>query len=738
MNKKVRFQWGAFLLFLLYGGLFFLLLGRFIYIQVTGEVNGEVLQQRAEEKYSRAQVLEAHRGTIQDRNGNVLAEDTLTYKLYAVVSEEATAHAYDPRHVLDVEETATRLSEHLDLPKEEIAKRLQDGLADEDRYQVEFGAEGRNISHQEMKAIEALNLPGINFEKDLKRLYTNGRFASHLIGFAIKEDVEENKTRLVGKMGLERIYDEILTGTPGRVEYKTDRGGMLLPSSEKLVTEPLHGADIKLTNDRTIQNFLEEAVSDVQEQYEPEKITALVVKADSGEILAMTQRPTFDPNTREGLTTNWLNESVENTIEPGSTMKIFTLAAAIEEGKWDPNAWYKSGSYKLLDRTIYDHNVVGWGSITYLEGFQRSSNVSMAYLLEKLGDETFINYIKEFGFGEKTGIDLPNEATGIISDRYPINRLTTTYGQGTTVTPLQLVQGMTAIANEGTMYQPYIIDEIVDPNTGEKLLNHEPVSKESPISAATANQVKDILASTVTSEKGTAQKFKLDSYTSAGKTGTAQIPDSNGNYLWGRQLFLYSFLGMAPVEDPELIVYVAVHKPKIEATEVGSDPTSYIFNYVTENSLKYMNISPDETVERQRIELEDYAGQDVATVQSTLQAQGLEVVTVGAEGAVTEQFPTEGTPVVTGTKVFLKSQGESGLPDMTGWSSREVRVFKEFTGYPIEMTGSGFVIRQSVTPGTVLNPDTPLVIELGSPEEVYTSEPIEVEGEPIEEPVEGE
>lgn len=735
MNKKVRFQWGAFLLFLFYGGLFFLLLGRFIYIQTTGIVNGEILEQRAEEKYNRSQILEAHRGTIQDRNGNILAEDTLSYKLFAVLSESATVNAHDPRHVIDVQQTATQLSAYIDMSATEIAARLQEGI-DNERYQVEFGLAGRNISHQVMQKIRSQNLPGIQFDKDLKRHYPNGSFASHLIGFAIKEETEDKKERLIGKMGLERIYDEVMTGTPGTLEYQSDRRGFLLPSSDKLITEPKNGADIHLTNDRTIQNFLEEAVSNVQEQYEPEKVTALVVKADSGEILAMTQRPTFDPNTREGLTTNWLNESVENTIEPGSTMKIFTLAAAIEEGKWDPNAWYKSGSYRLLDRTIYDHNVVGWGSITYLEGFQRSSNVAMAYLLERLGDDVFIDYIKQFGFGEKTGIDLPNEATGIISDRYPINRLTTAYGQGTTVTPLQLVQGMTAIANEGMMYQPYIIDKVVDPNTGEHLLDHEPVSKPSPISAATANQVKEILASTLTSERGTAQKFKLDSYTSAGKTGTAQIPDSNGQYLWGRQLFLYSFLGMAPVEDPELIVYVAVHKPKIEPTEVGSDPTSYIYKYVTENALKYMNIAPMESTERQQVEIGDYSGRPVAEVQTELQALGLEVVTFGAEGNVSAQYPLNQTKVVTGNKVFLKGEGQVLVPDMAGWSSREVQVMEQLSGIPIERTGSGFVVNQSMTAGTAADVSVPIVVKLSSPEEAYTSEPIEVEGES--EPIEDE
>ncbi|MFC4354367.1 penicillin-binding transpeptidase domain-containing protein [Chryseomicrobium palamuruense] len=735
MNKKVRFQWGAFLLFLFYGGLFFLLLGRFIYIQTTGIVNGEVLEQRAEEKYNRSQILEAHRGTIQDRNGNVLAEDTLSYKIFAVLSESATVNAHDPRHVIDVQQTAEKLSAYIDMSAEDIATRLQEGI-DNERYQVEFGAAGRNLSHQVMQKIRSQNIPGIQFDKDLKRHYPNGSFASHLIGFAIKEETEEKKERLIGKMGLERIYDKVMTGTPGMLEYQSDRRGFLLPSSDKLITEPKNGADIYLTNDRTIQNFLEEAVTDVQEQYEPEKVTALVVKADSGEILAMTQRPTFDPNTREGLTTNWLNESVENTIEPGSTMKIFTLAAAIEEGKWDPNAWYKSGSYRLLDRTIYDHNVVGWGSITYLEGFQRSSNVAMAYLLERLGDDVFIDYIKAFGFGEKTGIELPNEAAGIISDRYPINRLTTAYGQGTTVTPLQLIQGMTAIANEGTMYQPFIIDKVVDPNTGENLLDHEPVSKPSPISAATANHVKEILASTVTSETGTAQKFKLDSYTSAGKTGTAQIPDTNGQYLWGRQLFLYSFLGMAPVEDPELIVYVAVHKPKIEPTEVGSDPTSYIYKYVTENALKYLNITPMDFTERQQVEVGDYTNRPVADVQSELQALGLEVITLGAEGNITSQYPHRDTKVVTGNKIFLRGSGAVTVPDMSGWSSREVQVMEQLSGIPMERTGSGFVVSQSVTAGTIADGSVPIVVKLSSPEEAYTSEPIKMEGES--EPIEDE
>ena len=628
MNKKFRFQWGAFLMFLLYGGLFFLLLSRFVFIQYTGTAEGQELSTKAENRYSREQTLQASRGKIIDRNGEIIAQDTLSYKMIAVISPRASGSSGIQRHVTDTAKTAKVLSKYINMSEEEIISLLDKNIKAK-KYQVEFGKAGRDISNQLMEEIKSNQLPGIIFIEDLKRLYPNGQFASHLIGFALKEEKKDGSFEAVGKMGLEYIYDEELTGTPGKVEFKSDTKGFLLPNAEKMVTEAKDGLNIQLTLDKTIQNFLEDAMNNAQEKYEPERITAVVADPKTGEILAMSQRPTFEPNTREGLSTNWLNEVTEQTIEPGSTFKIFTLAAAIEEGVWAPNATYKSGSYTVYDTTIRDHNVVGWGNISYLEGFQRSSNVSMAYLLHQIGEKTFNEYIKLFGFGEKTGIDLPNEATGIIADSGPVERITTTYGQGTTVTPIQMVQGMTAIANEGKMMQPYIIDKIVNPNTNKVELNHKPTEKESPISAETAKQVKEILASTVTAEKGTAKKFKLNGYTSAGKTGTAQIAKPDGGYYWGRNDFLYSFLGMAPVEDPQLIVYVMVHRPNLELTESGSDATSEIFNTVTERSLKYLNIEPENLELANPIDMPNVIGRNMIESQSKLESLGLKTVVVG-------------------------------------------------------------------------------------------------------------
>ncbi|MDF2068618.1 penicillin-binding transpeptidase domain-containing protein [Bacillus sp. Cr_A10] len=716
MNKKFRFQWGAFLMFLLYGGLFFLLLSRFVFIQVTGTAEGQVLSTKADSKYSREQVIPASRGKIVDRNGDIIVEDTLSYKIIAVISPEATNNSSAPRHVVDPEKTAKVLAEYIDMPEQDILEVLNKYIK-AGKYQVEFGKAGRDISYKVMTEIKNNNLPGIIFVQDMKRLYPNGQFASHLIGFALKEENEDGEAVAVGKMGLEYIYDEELTGTPGKVNFKSDTKGFLLPNAEKMITNPKDGDNIHLTIDKTIQNFLEDALNKAEEKYNPEKMTAIVANPKTGEILAMSQRPTFEPNTREGLSTNWLNEAIEQTIEPGSTMKIFTLASAIEEGVWEPNATYKSGSYTVYDRTIRDHNVYGWGTISYLEGFQRSSNVSMAYLLNRIGDETFIDYIHRFGFGEKTGIDLPHEATGTVSDKYPINRVTTTYGQGTTVTPIQLVQAMTAIANKGKMMQPYVIDKIVDPSTGKLVSDHKPVEKESPISEKTAEQVKEILASTVTSEKGTAQRFKLDDYTTAGKTGTAQIANPEGGYFWGRNLFLYSFLGLAPVEDPQLIVYVAVHKPQLKDTEVGSEPTSDIFNSVTENSLKYLNIQPENLELASSIKMPNIVGQNMMESQTTLESQGLKTVIIGQSENVKEQFPSAGTSILAKGTVFIKGEGDIELPNFTGWSKRNIMIYKSLSNIPIEISGEGYVTSQSLTAGSIVSKDTPVVVHLSTPEE---------------------
>ncbi|PYF07013.1 PASTA domain-containing protein [Ureibacillus chungkukjangi] len=714
----------------IYGGLFFALFIRIFYIQSSGTVNGQQLEARAAALYGKDAVLTAERGKILDRNGGIIAEDTLSYRLVAVVNPKATVDEDKPRHVIDPEKTAKVLANYISMEESEIYKILTKKLADgRTPYQVEFGVAGRSISHELMTAIKKEELEGITFASDSTRYYPNGPFASHLIGFALKEEQEDGSFHTVGKMGLEYTYNKELTGKNGSMQYESDIFGYLLPNSEKMVTPAENGDDIYLTVDKTIQNFLEESMTDVYKEYNPESMVAVVADPKTGEILAMSQRPTFDPDTREGLD-SWNNIVIESVIEPGSTVKTFTLATAIETNNWHPNAFYQSGSYTLYGDTIRDHNLRGWGQITYLEGFQRSSNTAMANMLEYIGNDTLIDYFKKFGFGQKTGIDLPGEASGTLLTNNPIEYVTSSYGQGSTFTPIQLVQAMTAIANDGEMMQPYVIDKIVDSATGDVVKDEKPTVKGNPISKETAKQVREILASTVTSEAGTAKSFAIEGYDVAGKTGTAYIPRTDGSrsYLTGnKNNYLYSFLGMAPADDPQLIVYVAVKKPKLEATEVGSQPVSEVFTSVMQNSLKYLNINPEDVAQVETTKIKDYIGESAEGAKIELENAGVTPIIIGDGGEIIAQYPEKDLAITKGSLVFLKTEGSVTLPSFENWSLRNLLVYKMMSGLSIEIVGEGFVESQSVSENTVIGEGSPIVVQLRTPEETYSAPPIEEE-----------
>lgn len=737
MKQQLVSKWGAFALLVFFAGLSLLFIGRFFVIQSSGESHGEDLVLKAAAQYERQSILDAKRGEILDRNGRIIAEDTQSYRLVATLDETLSQPGRKPIHVVDKEYTAEVLAKYLNATEEQILERLN-----MDRKQLEFGTMGRGLSYETKALIEEEELPGIFFYSDSKRYYPNGSFASFLIGYARSEEVKDEKTnayklRTEGQMGIEAYYDEILEGTDGYESFSADKKGYLLPGADYFVTEPEHGYNIKLTLDKTIENFVDDAMSRVNEKYSPEEMITVVADPKTGEILAMSQRPTFDPNTREELTndSSWLNQATEDTLEPGSTMKIFTLATAIETGNWFPEAQYKSGQYQMPNsmRIVRDHNSVGWGTISFLEGIQRSSNVAIAYMMERIGSKTYLDYLDRFGFGKQTGFTTNNEAAGVILNNNQQDIISTAFGQASTVTPIQLVQAMTAIANDGVMMKPYVVDEIVNPNNGKIVEQHEPEETGTPISPETAEQVKDILASTVTVKHGTAKQFAIDNYTVAGKTGTAQIVNENGTYDWGADEFLYSFLGMAPVEDPQLIVYVAVQKPKLEG-KAGSTPVAEVFTSVMENSLKYLNIDPANTVSAEKATMGDYVGKSAQTVQVELEAAGMHVAIAGEGGAIQAQYPQKEQTIVAGDRVFLQTEGATILPDFTGWSLRHILTFEQMANLNLVPIGQGYGVSQTVLAGTLMTGSTSVDIILQTPQEKYmTDETAEdVTTEPIE------
>jgi penicillin-binding protein 2B len=715
-KKQPNMNAGAAALFVIFGLLFFILLYRYYSIEITGEVGGQSLAAKAQAKHSRVGTLEAARGTIFDRNGEIIAEDTASYSLVAILDKKMTTNSKKPQHVADPDRTARELAKYIKMSESRIHKIL----TKKGQFQVEFGKSGRDISFSTKKKIEALHLPGITFIRDSKRFYPNGIFASHLVGYADRVEQKDGTYKEIGKMGVEKTLNTSLTGENGKVNTENDLWGYILPDDKPKVIPAKNGNDVYLTLDKKIQTFLEDAINKVDAEYKPKKIIAIVADPKTGNILAMGQRPTFHPKTKEGIEKSWHNEAIETSFEPGSTMKVFTLSAAVQENVFNPNEYYKSGSYKVTPNSnaVHDWNFSGWGSIPFLEGVQRSSNVAFAKLAnEKLGFDRFHQYLLRFGFDKPTGIELPDETTGNILFQYPIEKATTAFGQGTAITPIQQIQAVTAIANDGKMMKPNIVEKIVNHDTGKVVKESSPELVSEPINAETAKKVRDYLETVVTSPKGTGSRYKIEGYSVAGKTGTAQLPNPKGGYLTGPSNYIFSFVGMAPKDDPKLVVYVAVQQPEIDDYTKGSIPVSMIFDPVMKNSLQYLNIQPSNQEKAIANKLPNLAGEPVQNVVTSLSEKGFETVVLGNGSEVKDQLPKEGITVLEGEKILIKTGGEMKLPDMTGWSLRDVMKLAQLADLKLNTSGNGYVSKQNIKAGTPVKKGDDLIVHLSTPEQ---------------------
>ncbi|MFD1357440.1 penicillin-binding protein [Fictibacillus halophilus] len=714
--KLKRKNVGAGILMVLFTVLFFVLTSKFFVVASSQSAEGVDLIEYGKRKWMKSDVLDAKRGTMFDRNGEVVAQDIPSYSVIAILDKNY------PNHIKDPEEAAEKLANVLDTDKENLVELL----SKEGRFQIEIPS-GRKVSYRKKEQIEDLKIPGIDFLRESRRYYPNQTFASHVIGYTGNGE----KGVQAGLMGLEKSLNKYLQEKDGKITFLGDAFSRAIPANKESIEKPKHGQDVYLTIDEKIQLYLDEAMQEAAKEYEPEKITGIVADPKTGRILAMSNYPAFNPNQKD--IENYTNFAVSYPFEPGSTMKIFTLAAAIEEGKYNGNEQFQSGSYKLpnIGRPIYDHNRKGWGTITYNEGVQNSSNVAFSKLVrEKLGYEKFRSYISKFGLDQKTNIDLPNEKNGSILYNYEIEKVTTAFGQGSTITPIQQIQAATAIANGGKMMQPYVIDKIMNPETKKVVLDNEPKVKGKPISEGTSKQVRDILETVVT--EGTGKPYMIDGYSVAGKTGTAQIPGKDGKYIsgWGENVF--SFIGMAPKDDPKLLVYVAVERPKVEFPEMGSTPTANIFTSVMKSSLQYLNIQPEakEKLNKSKAkktygkELDNYTGQSAKEAKSELEKLGMHVSVIGSGDEVIKQEPYEGAYVIKGERVILRTSGDAKMPDLTNWSYMDILRLSKLLGLKETITGSGFAVKQNVKAGSPVKAGDYLVVQLEAPKE---TEPVSEE-----------
>ncbi|WP_416826944.1 penicillin-binding transpeptidase domain-containing protein [Ectobacillus polymachus] len=695
MNK------GAGCLMIGFALLFFILLSRFLYLQVIGTVHGESLKKWGTAKYNQNGVLEAMRGTIYDSRGEVLAQDVPAYKLVAILKGD--------KSVKDKEMTAEKLAPVLNQSKDSILQKLN-----KDAVQTEFGPAGNNITQKQRDQIMDMNLPGIQFVDGTARIYPNGDFASYVLGYAKPNDLNV----LEGQFGLEKSLDSYLHAQNGTVSFDKNASGF----SNQKITPPKNGDNVYLTIDQHIQSFLEDEMKKAYDQYKPSMLVGIIVDPKTGKTLAMSSKPSFDPNNRD--ISYFLNDPIAYAYEPGSTFKMFTLAAAINEGVYNGQEYYQSGTYKVGNSIIKDHNDgAGWGSITFDEGVQRSSNVAFSILAEqKLGYDRFRDYIHKFHLDQPTGIDLPGEGKNTILFDKPIQKATTAFGQGSTVTPIQQVQAATAIANDGQMMKPYVIDHIVDPDTNQIIEQHNPEIVDKPITKETAQKERALLETVITSPKGTGTMYKIDGYPVAGKTGTAQIPGPDGHYMVGKENYIFSFMGMAPASDPKLLCYLAIKQPKLKDTDYGSTPLATIFTSVMKNSLQYLKIKesavadPQSLAKQENVSTPNVVGQNMDNAKAMLEKVGLQAVVLG-QGNVTSQMLHAGDTALKGDRVILAGN-DNKMPNIVGWSMRDAMNLANVLGLNLKTDGQGYVTDQSIKEGTPVKNGDSLELKLAPPLEI--------------------
>ncbi|UOB21314.1 penicillin-binding transpeptidase domain-containing protein [Macrococcus armenti] len=698
---------GAVLLITLFGLLFFSLIFKYSFIMLTGQSNGQDLVMRASEKYVRNIVNQPERGKILDRNGQILAEDIESYKLVAILDERISKGSKKPKHVVDKKKTAKALSKIIDMKEKEIYKVLSNKKA----FQVEFGKAGRDLTFEQKQSIQNLNMPGLTFFSEKKRFYPNGNFASHLIGLAEKNG---DTNVMTGMLGTEKIFDTYLAGKPGKTTFKQDIWNYVLPKSGNVIPAQ-NGDNVQLTIDKNIQIFVEDSLDMMVARYKPKDIFAVVMDAKTGEILGSSQRPTFNPETREGFGEKWANDLYQNTYEPGSTFKTFGLAAAIQEGKFNPKEKYKSGDRDINGITISDWNDVGWGMISMNRGFQLSSNVLMMKLQDEVGIDKMKTYYEKFGFGSSTHSLFDSEATGHISWGDELSQKVSAFGQSTTVTPAQMLQAQSAVLNDGNMLKPYFVSSIKDQDKqliykGKKEIVGKPITK------TTAHKTMDQLYDVVYGKEMHAYNYRLDDYKVAGKTGTAQVPDTEkGGYVQGANPYMVSFMGYAPANDPKVVIYYGMSLAQKNDAEAYAIGVSKGYKPLMENTLKYLNVGTKASANEQLIfNAPDTETDSTEKAIDKIEKASLTPVQLGKGEKVSAQLPYKDTKLLKDDKVFILTDDNITMPDVSGWSKRDLLMLKTLTGIEISFKGSGYAVKQSIEPGTAIKKGDKLKIELDS------------------------
>lgn len=694
--------------------LFAVFLVNFAVIIGSGSKFGTDLVKEAKKVHQITRTVPAKRGTIYDRNGVPIAEDATSYNVYAVIDKKYKSATGKILYVEDAQfnKVAEVFHKYLDMDEAYVKEQLsQPNLT-----QVSFGAKGNGITYANMMAIKKdlkdASIEGIDFTTSPNRSYPNGQFASSFIGLAQLHENEDGSKSLLGTSGMESSLNSILAGKDGIITYEKDRLGNIVPGTEQVSQQTVDGKDVYTTISSTLQSFMETQMNAFQEKVKGKYMTATLVSAKTGEILATTQRPTFDADTKEGLTKDfvWRDILYQSNYEPGSTMKVMTLASSIENNTFPSGEYFNSSEFKIADVTIRDWDVNGGLTtgrmMTFLQGFALSSNVGMSLLEQKMGDATWLDYLNRFKFGVPTRFGLTDEYAGQLPADNIVNIAQSSFGQGISVTQTQMLRAFTAIANDGVMLEPKFITALYDPNDqtvrrSQKEIVGNPVSKD----AASLTRTHMVLVGTdprygTMYNHGTGKPIiTVPGQNVAVKSGTAEIADEkNGGYLVGATNYIFSVVSMNPAENPDFILYVTIQQPEHYSVVHLGEFANPILERASAMKESLNLQSPAKNLEQVTAEssyampsIKDISPGDLA---EALRRNIVQPIVIGTGTKIKESSVEEGKNLVPNQQVLLLSDKVEEIPDMYGWKKETAEAFAKWLDIELEFEGSGSIVQQ--------------------------------------------
>jgi stage V sporulation protein D (sporulation-specific penicillin-binding protein) len=653
------------------------LIGRLGFIQF---VRGAELEEWAMAQWMREVPVEPKRGVVYDRNLRELA-----------ISANADTVVAIPARIDNPADTAAKLAAVLGMSEENVFERVTRKRA------LVYIA--RKITPEQAAAVRSLELQGISFQIETRRYYPHLNTASQLLGFAGIDNQ--------GLYGIELSFDQILRGKTGEILWPTDATGQPLPGAHPEYVPPVDGNSIVLSVDEVVQHIVERELDIAMQKHNAQSALVVAMDPRTGGVLAMASRPDFDPNSFNIYPAElWRNSVVSDSFEPGSTFKVVTAAAALNEGLvHESDRFHCSGSILVAGHTLHCHRAGGHGSLTFEEVVWKSCNPSFVTVGQRLGAETLFQYIEAFGFGQKTGISLPGEATGIMFKSVgPVELATTSFGQGPAVTPLQQVAALSAVANGGTLYKPLLVLEERD-SDGNVIKSYSPEATGNPITAETSARLRMILEGVVSS--GSGQNAYIEGYRVAGKTGTAQVPRPGGGYYSDKHIA--SFIGFAPADNPQVVLLVMVNEPKGIYGYYGSQVAAPAFRAMMTDILRYLNVPADTPApglsEPSTITVPDLRSQSTTAALAHMREVGLNLRMEGVGSIVTAQTPLPGARVLPGTTIVVElgeiesPTGVVEIPNVVGMSMRDASLKLSSLGLRIIIEGSGIAVEQSPATG---------------------------------------